>query len=373
MAVDDVEVVAVTPVARVDASSMISRSDLQVSMEHSRAFPRSVARFIKDCAEIACIDENVARECIYALPRQEDGQTKMIEGPSARLGEIVTSCWGNCAAGARVSHEDGEFVYAQGFFVDLEKNVRITREVRRRITTKKNKRFGTDMIAVTANAACSIAQRNAVFAGIPKALWWDAYLRARMVVAGKAETIEKKRSEAVDVIKKMGVPVERIFATLGVEGMRDIGVDEIVALTGIATAIREGESTVDEVFPDPSRTAQNDAKSTRSGVAGLKERLGVEQGRTDAPATSGATVPPETVERSESTATTSEPSPPAAGDAKGPLFGDARPACNGWGCTKESSVTIEGKPYCDDCAKSARVEAVDRAKERLEGGPKGKK
>lgn len=329
------------------ASSMIARSDLQASMDYARGFPRSISRFIKECAEIACLDSTVARECIYALPRKEDGKTKMIEGPSARLGEIVLSCWGNCAAGARVADEDREFIYAQGFFFDMERNVRITREVRRRITNRDGVRYSADMVAVTANAASSIAQRNAVFAGIPKALWWDAYLRARNVIAGTAETIEKRRSEEVDIAKKMGVPLERIFAALGVEGIRDIGVDEIVALSGLTTAIRDNEIKVDDAFPDPE-SEEPPTKRPAAGLAGLKDRLaGVGE--------SSKTEP-------EKTETTSE--------GNGSSFDPPRPGCSASGCTNESEVLIEGKPYCSGCRTKAQGKAIDRAVSAVGGTKK---
>ncbi|MFN8826683.1 MAG: hypothetical protein ACK501_17070, partial [Planctomycetota bacterium] len=50
----------------------------------------------------------------------------------------------------------------------------------RRITGKNGRRYSSDMIGVTGNAACSIALRNAVFRGIPRAFWIDIYdARAR--------------------------------------------------------------------------------------------------------------------------------------------------------------------------------------------------
>lgn len=54
---------------------------------------------------------------------------------------------------------------AQGVFHDLERNVAITYEVRRRIVDKNGRRYKPDMIGVTANAACSIALRNAILRG----------------------------------------------------------------------------------------------------------------------------------------------------------------------------------------------------------------
>ncbi|KAG1166891.1 hypothetical protein G6F35_017935 [Rhizopus arrhizus] len=103
------------------------------------------------------LSQSIAEQCVYALPR--DGKT--IEGPSARFAEVIASAWGNNRAGARVIDDKGEFIIAQGVFHDLERNVAITYEVQRRIVDRQGRRFKPDMIGVTANAACSIALRNA--------------------------------------------------------------------------------------------------------------------------------------------------------------------------------------------------------------------
>ncbi len=113
---------------------------------------------------------------LRAAARRQDGRGA--ERPAA---EIVTSAWGNCRAGARVVDEGAEFITAQGVFHDLERNVQVTMEVRRRITGKNGRRYSSDMIGVTGNAACSIALRNAVFRGIPRAFWIDIYDAARKV------------------------------------------------------------------------------------------------------------------------------------------------------------------------------------------------
>jgi hypothetical protein len=124
---------------------MVSKAELDQQITTALAHPRSVKKFRQKCLELATLTAQIADECIYALPRKENGQTKMIEGPSARLAEIVAHSWGNCRAGARVVDEGREFITAQGVFHDLETNTCITYEVRRRITGKYG-RYNADMI-----------------------------------------------------------------------------------------------------------------------------------------------------------------------------------------------------------------------------------
>jgi len=134
------------------------------------------------------------------------------------------------------------------------------------------------MIGVTANAACSIALRNAVFKGVPKAFWSTAYEAVRRVVAGDPNTLAKRRSDALTYLEKQGVGCARVVAALGVAGVDDIGLDQIVTLRGRVAAIRNEEITLEEAFPDPNKVAKPavESKPTK-GVAGLKAKVAKEK------------------------------------------------------------------------------------------------
>lgn len=219
-----------------------SEIDQQISTAHR--FPRSLKRFRDESLQMVTLSESIAGQCIYALPR--DG--KVIEGPSARFAEIVASAWGNCRAGARVVDDRGEFVTAQGVFHDLERNVAITYEVQRRITDKKGNRYKADMIGVTANAACSIALRNAILKGIPKAFWEDMYNAARKVNMGDVVTLNTRRAAAISEFQKYGASEAQVTAVLGVAGVEDITLEHLAVLRGLLTAIRDGDTTPEDAF-----------------------------------------------------------------------------------------------------------------------------
>jgi hypothetical protein len=252
--------------APVESSLAVARSRVELDQQvaTARAYPRSIKKFVQQCTEMATLNEQVAEECFYALPR--DG--KVISGPSTRLAEIVASAWGNARCGARVVDEGAEFLTAQGVFQDLERNVHITMEVRRRITGKNGRRYSADMIGVTGNAACSIALRNAVFRGVPKALWSGIYEAARQTAVGTQQTLANKRAAMFAHFQKLGATRETVLATIGVAGEEDIGLDELATLKGIATAIKEGETSIEQAFaPQQPATA-----SEKKGVAGLAEK-----------------------------------------------------------------------------------------------------
>lgn len=224
--------------------ALLNKSEIDQQIATAHRFPRSIKRFRDEALQMVTLSESVAEQCIYALPR--DGKT--IEGPSARFAEVVASAWGNCRAGARVVDDSGEFVTAQGVFHDLERNVAITYEVQRRIVNKRGQRYSADMIGVTANAACSIALRNAILKGVPKAFWEDMYSEARRVIMGDVKTLANRRAAAVAAFQKFGVSAEQITAKLGVGGVEDITLEHLVTLKGLLTAIRDGDTTPEDAF-----------------------------------------------------------------------------------------------------------------------------
>lgn len=224
--------------------ALLNKSEIDMQIATAHKYPRSVTAFRKEVYELVTMNEAVADECFYALPR--DG--KMIQGPSARFAEILGSCWGNARVGARVVADKGDFIVSQGVFHDLQRNWLVTFEVERRVTGKNNKRYSADMIGVTGNAASSIALRNAVLKGIPKALWTDLYEAALRTAAGDIKTLATRRATLMEALLKMGITAPQVFAKLGIGGIDDIGLDEITILKGMMTAIKEGDTTIEQAF-----------------------------------------------------------------------------------------------------------------------------
>lgn len=253
---------------------ILARGEIDIQIRTAKTYPRSIKKFTTNATDLACLDEDTASSCIYALPRGN----KTIEGPSARLAEIVMSTWGNCRAGARTISEDDRYVTAQGIFLDLQNNTAISFEVRRKITDRHGDKYNDDMIAVTANAACSIALRNAVFKGIPKALWEPVYKAARQTAIGDAQSLSARRLRLIEYFGKMGVTPDRICSAINKAGIEDIGADEILILKGVATAIKDGDISIENAFPLITPNAARSATGSRTGdlVAALEQEKAAE-------------------------------------------------------------------------------------------------
>jgi hypothetical protein len=243
-------------------AELVTRAEYDVQIATARRYPRSIKQFINTAMELVTLNEDVADDCIYAIPR--DGKT--IEGPSARFAELILHAWGHTRAGARIVNEDSQFVTAQGVCHDLQSNTLIAYEVRRRITESNGNKYSDDMVGITGNAASSIALRNAITKVIPKALWSPIYEEARKVVVGNASTLANRRAKALEHLQKFGATSEMVLKKLGAQGVEDITLDHLVMLRGIATALKEGDTTVDEVFGE-------EETAPASKTEAIKEKL----------------------------------------------------------------------------------------------------
>lgn len=262
----------ITTVPTADALMALNRSEIDTQIATAKRWPRSIVQFKEQAMEMACLDEDTAATMFYALPRGG----KKIEGPSVRLAEVVGSSWGNLRYGARIVAIDDKFITAQGACMDLEKNIAATVEVKRRITDKNNRRYNDDMIQVTGNAACSVALRNAIFKVVPFGLVKSIYENARLASIGKAKTMAERRASALDWFTKAGATVEQVLEAIGKKGVDDITIEDLVTLTGLRTAIKDGETTIEEALgpvPDVKAKVKKSSLNDKPHVSpGEKKR-----------------------------------------------------------------------------------------------------
>jgi hypothetical protein len=232
--------------AGVGAAIVRSEVDAQLSAAHK--YPRSIGRFLKESITLATMSQEIAESCIYTLPRAG----KNITGPSVRLAEIMSSTYGNMHIGTRVVDETDREIVAQGVCWDLQANLRVSVEARRRITGSNGKRYSDDMVTVTGNAAASIALRNAIFRVVPRSFVMAVYDRARAVAVGSASTLVDRRADILGRLQKLGVSQERVLARLERRAIEDLGLEDLETLIGLGTAIKNGDQRLDDVFPEPS-------------------------------------------------------------------------------------------------------------------------
>ncbi len=252
-----------------EALAVLNRSEIDVQIATAKAYPRSLESFKQEVLTIATLDQDTAAGCFYILKR--GGKT--IEGPSARLAEIVASAYGNIRVQTRIIGNDGKTITAQGACHDMQKNSSKTLEVKRSIRDKNGRLYSEDMQVLTGNAAASIASRNAIFHIVPFALIKSCFKEIKEVALGKGLSMEQRRTNALAYFKGKKVSEKRVLEAMGVNGVADLTNVHLIELIGIRNAIEEGDTTIAESFPekkveDKIKTQVNEI--VKSGEEGKK-------------------------------------------------------------------------------------------------------
>lgn len=268
--------------------AVIVGAEIDVQIATAKKWPRSLTKFKQRALSLVQVSQEVAESCEYGLPRGG----KIIKGPSVRLAEILYSSYGNARAGARIVNRGRTQITAQGVFHDLETNVAITIEVTRSImehekkwndAQKKMVRTGRmvpmneDMQTLAGNAAASIALRNAILRGIPKASWWEVYQQAQVTARGDAATLPDRRAKAMKWFEEKGIKAERIFRLLEVNGVEDIDLEKLQTLSAIKSAVANNEASLENIFPAEQQRANADAAS-KAAESKLDKRAGTKAG-----------------------------------------------------------------------------------------------
>jgi hypothetical protein len=227
------------------ALEAISRAEIDIQISTAHRYPRAVSQCVDNMKALAILTPETAQEMTYVVPRGG----KNISGPSVRLAEIAASSWNNMQAGSRIIEIGETFVVAQGVAHDLEKNYRYQHEVRRRITDKNGNRYSDDMIVITANAACAIAFREAIFHTVPRSIINTVWNAAQQVAIGQDKGFEARRNDAFAWFADQGADQKRVLAGLGRNDIGHVTPADVQTLHGIFQAIQTGETSIDEAMP----------------------------------------------------------------------------------------------------------------------------
>ena len=126
------------------------------------------------------------------------------------------------------------------------------------------------MVVVTGNACNSIALRNAVLSVIPKPVVDRVYNAAKATITGDVSDKTKligRRKQVFDGLKDTyGVTEKEVLAAIGKAAIDHITADDLVVLIGIGTAIKDGDTTVDQAFRPGAKEAPKEATTAGAGI-----------------------------------------------------------------------------------------------------------
>lgn len=275
---------AVFEVLAPSAVEALNRSEIESQIDVAKRYPRSMSLFKTRATEMACIDDDTAQSCIYRRPvGKEGGQMKYAEGMSVRMAEIVGASYGNLRVYATIVDQTESKVVARGMAIDLESNFASSSEIIESTLDKNNKPYSERMRIVVAKAALAKARRDATFQVVPRALAKPVEEAVRKLLHGDSKSIDKRRAQVGQWIKSLGIDEKRVWDALGVKGLADVGLDQLETLTGIRTALKDNETTVDEAFPgEPLKQPEPIAKvETKAETKAATQSAEVKKKKTD--------------------------------------------------------------------------------------------
>jgi hypothetical protein len=228
----------------------VSRAEIDAMVASAHAYPRSLRDFMRDATDIVTLDAGVAEKMVFAQAK-DNGETH--EGPSIRFAEAVFSMYGNCRMIAPSFMMRAGTITATASFHDLQKNA-VTPDTQTRAAVHFD---GSPMDGATiqreGRGLAAIAKRNAILAGIPRALWWPAFEAARTLARGDATTLEARRRVLLAWFAERGVPLGQVCATLKVNAATDIDIDKLLVLAGFRNSIEEMGVSADFIFSTRGR------------------------------------------------------------------------------------------------------------------------
>jgi hypothetical protein len=201
--------------------------------------------------EMATLTPEIAASCIYALPRKENGGRRTSKGRPRGSRRSARPPGATCARKGRCSATTTSSSPPAAPRGTSRTNVAIAYEVKRRITTSQRRdvRRRHDRRHRQRGRVDRAAQRH-LQGDADAVLEADLQLECRKVVAGDARTFSVRRDNMLHEFAVMGVTEERLCAGDRGEGQADITLDHMATLAGFFTALKDGDTTIEEAFPE---------------------------------------------------------------------------------------------------------------------------
>ena len=281
------------PIEALDTSivTQITQGEIGMQVETARAHPRSIQGFKEELTGLATVDKATAEGCFYEIPRKtKGGGTKLIKGKSIRLAEMALYSWRNVRGEARLLEVGATYLTAQATMMDLERNIGVRIEKRRRITHSDGTRYNEDMINTTANAAIAIAFRDAVWKIIPGSHLKEVEDAINKMILGNLETLPKRRAKSLEYFAGLGVTSKQILEHFNRKRVEDLTLEDVAHLRMYATGIKDGDNTIEGIFgtgeAEVAAKSETDEKSLDKATAEAKPKRKVkaeEPEKTEAP------------------------------------------------------------------------------------------
>jgi hypothetical protein len=240
----------------------IVRLENNTQMQVAVARPRDESKILGSALKELDLYPSMAEEALYMKPVGKNPDTKKMtyaEGLSIRTAESLANRWTNSSFGCEIVAEDDFTVQLAGVFLDYENNTRHV--VVGRIAKSYKSKTGSivkrdpDRLELAVKAEQSKVLREVILRSLPAGLKKEYENKVRALLKGGK--VENRKSAIVARFEELNVTLSTLEAHRE-KKIADWTHEDIVALFGIATAMRDGELTKDAAFPEKK---ENDDKA----------------------------------------------------------------------------------------------------------------
>ncbi|MDH4178915.1 MAG: hypothetical protein OEV33_00270 [Armatimonadota bacterium] len=175
------------------------------------------------------------------------------ENLSIRTAESLANRWGNNAYGVEYAEENGDFGIVSAVFLDYETNNR--RIMQRRVSKFYKKRGSSQVVQMTPDkfdlkvaADGSKVLREVILRSLPSGLKREYYLKAYSMLS-KGGDVKARTERMLAAFSRFGVTMEMLESLAG-KSLSEFSNDDVTTMIGVHNTIRDGDSTVGDIFGD---------------------------------------------------------------------------------------------------------------------------
>jgi hypothetical protein len=240
------------------------RASIDSQVATAKRYPRNLKQVRNNSIAIACMDKGTAESCRYAKPIGG----RNITGPSVHLARIICQQYGNVRVQQRIKQVTDKTIVAEAVAFDMETNYAVCVEARRSILDKYGARYKESVIETNAMAILAVAERNAIFKVVPKAIIDAVYDEAFKLVNGDLSDNAKlllARDKAIgSFADEYGATEAEVIECLGLKTKEAIKAEHIADLRGFFQAIKDKELTPEELFNRTEKKARGAKEEPKS-------------------------------------------------------------------------------------------------------------
>lgn len=262
-----------------------NQTQMMIALRH----PRNEAEILKAAVNEMVIYEEAAEEAVYSKPvgKEKVGDKwvmKYAEGLSIRAAEALALRWGNNAFGAEIISDDGETVSGVATWLDYESNnrrtfpFRVSRKYKTAGKTGTMKRHAEDRFNdIVVPAKLSRVLREVILRSLPAGLKRAYERKAREISAKKGKNLAPG---VIQAFALHGVQQKDVEAIAG-KPMTAWDGEDVAKLIRIGNALKQGETTVEQLFSAGEETAKPTPSTLKDVLNGAPK--GFEEGKKGEP------------------------------------------------------------------------------------------